>query len=376
MEQYGRCEVLLGGILALLSLAVWSTEAGAQSPAGNQTGQRREVVYDYTRGVDRSLYLEIPGNAECDLSRCEKSAEARQETQQRAYEQAFERIDQSGRIYQSARPYYVEAFEELMEKGSLDVLREDIRFLKAVETFDYRLRRYKFDVTLGVRRVPRLFPELDQLLRRALQKNPGQKEGAEIVFDLTRIFDQLSKNVEFKRGLEELMRSESFKRALRYKDDDTQGFITQIQGYGKGQYSANALIGSIIERAVVPAVRDALKTHRNVTVTCEGGTDRLRITSPLSYAGNGRVTEPGVALSLNSQDGRALNGGIRDNVALSFARGYEGARALAEILGPALSSNKRIELRYTGVGEVADRSGDHPESRRIRFRLSLGPKLQ
>ena len=250
-----------------------------------------------------------------------------------------------------------------------------MRFLKAVETFDYRNQRYKFDVTLGVRLVPRLLPQLDQFFREALARAHVERSENTIIFDLTRIFTDLTQDESFRRALEELLKSDQLRQALRYKDDDTQAFIAQIRGFAVNQYSVNAVIGSIIERAVVPEIRKVLDTRHTVTVTCEGGADRLRFNGTLAYSGKGRVATKGTPLPLDSEEGRPLKDGIRDNLALSFARGYAGAKALAELLGD-LSTNKRVQVRYTGLGEVADRAGNHPESRRIIFRLDLGQKIK
>ncbi len=182
----------------------------------------------------------------------------------------------------------------------------------------------------------------------------------------------------FQGAIRQLLKDEEFHDGLRYKDDDTQIYLrmaggespASLRGYDLGQYSVNSLVGSAIELAVATKVHASLAKHKNIRVICEGSTDALPIRSSYPYTGDGRVGKVGEQLSPGSQDGVALSTGIRDNLALSFVRGYEGLRTLAEVLGPTLKG--RIQLFYAGKGIVAGRG---PESRGIVFRLVLGPEL-
>lgn len=366
------------------ALMLWfSVTATGVAPALSQGSSRaeRRVEYDYSRGVDRSLYLPVHGEAVCDLKTCEQSAQARTVTKDKAYETAFRRIDQMGRAYTLARPHYFEGFHRLTEGKDRSILAQDIVFISAMEIYNYQHREYKYSVELGILKLPRLTPQLEADLARFLGKiEPVQDDGT-VVFDIAAILAELKKDPEFLGRLRSYKDDRKFQDSIRYKDDDTQSFIgtTQgfkvlIHGYDLGQYTINSLIGSIIQGSVAPTVLRELGRRKNLIVICEGATDSLPIKRVLPYRGDGRVGVRSEEISLGVSQGRLLSSGLRNNLDLSFARGYEGARALSQILGPVLKSG-RVQLVYTGIGVSASQSGSQPESRRIVYRLRLGPKL-
>lgn len=372
----------LGAVLTVvLFVAGGVREVGAQGTAPRSQGFDNRVIYDFTRGVDPLLYNIVRGEDSDSLDLCRRDAAARREVKERAYEDAFRKIDAMGRTYRKAQPHYVEGFHRLTDKTDPTILREDIRFIRAAEVYDHKRSQYRYTVDLGIRKLPELMPQLDEQLRRFLDQMAPERDGNEIIFDLNRIVGRLEEDSRFREELERLLRDESFKSSARYKDDDTQRFIdaargsqVQIQGYEPGQYSVNSLIRSIIQRSVAAKIDATLEDYKNVIVVCEGATDALMISGSLQYSGKARVAAVGKRIQPGTQEGVQLSG-IRNNIDLSFARGYEGARALAQILGPKWRSG-RIQMLYTGMGIVATAGGNQPESRRITFRLTLGPKLR
>jgi hypothetical protein len=353
----------------------------AQVPTTGAARAERRVEYDYSRGVDLSLYDTVQGEWVCDLKSCEQSAQARTATKEKAYETAFRRIDQMGRSYTQARPFYVEGFHRLTEGRDRSILAQDIVFITAAEVYDYRHGEYKYSVELGVLKLPRLMPQIEADLTRFLGRVEPLQDDGTVVFDISAILAELKKDPQFLSRLKSYKDDSKFQASMRYKDDDTQGFIRATQGlqvlihsYDRGQYTINSLIGSIIQGSVAPTILRELGRHRNLTVVCEGATDSLSVGGALPYRGNGRSGVKSVEIPLGAAEGRPLGSSLRDNLELSFARGYEGARALSQILGPVLKSD-RVQLAYTGVGVAASRSGDQPESRRIIYKLQLGPKL-
>src|SRR5436305_9905486 len=98
MRRFGRVNFrfCFGGLVLLL----WLGSSWAQE---TRTGTERRKEYDYARGLTLSQYVPVHGEAVCDLKRCQNNAELREETKERAYSTAFQRIDQMGRTYQQAR---------------------------------------------------------------------------------------------------------------------------------------------------------------------------------------------------------------------------------------------------------------------------------
>ena len=366
----------------VIALFVCGAAGGfAQAPAPRGTDAERRVDYDFSRGVDLSLYTLVQGESSCDLKTCEQSTQARAATKDKAYETAFRRIDQMGRSYTLARSHYVEGFHRLTEGNDRSVLAQDIVFIKAAEVYDYRHHEYRYSVELGVLKLPRLMPQIEVDLTRSLGKIPPVRDHDTVVFDVAAMLGALKSDPELLARLRSYKDDRAFQEAIKYKDDDTQSFIgaTQglkvlIQGYDRGQYTINSLIGSIVQASVAPTLLRELDRHRSLTVVCEGATDSLPISRALPYRGDGRSGAKGQELPLTASQGYPLNAGIRNNLDLSFARGYEGIRALAQILGPVLKGG-RVKLIYTGAGVSASRAGDQPESRRITYRIRLGPKL-
>lgn len=362
----------------LLAVASGVAQAPAQAAAARPD---RSIDYDYSRGIDLSLYIQVHGEAVCDLKTCEQSAQARTVTKEKAYETAFRRIDQMGRSYTLARPYYFQGFHRLTNGNDRSILAQDIVFIRAQEIYRYQHHEYKYAVDLGVLKLPRLMPQIEADLTRFLGRiEPLQSDGV-VVFDIAAILAELKKDPEFLARLRSYKDDRRFQASIRYKDDDTQSFIgaTQglqvlIHGYDRGQYTINSLIGSIIQGTVAPTILRELGRRKSLTVLCEGATDSLSISGTLPYRGDGRAGAKGEELPLGASRGRVLSTGLRDNLDLSFARGYEGARALQQILGPVLQSG-RVQLVYTGAGVSASKAGDQPESRRITYKLRLGPKL-
>ncbi len=382
LRRFQSKKIAWGGLLVAPFVVGGIGALQAQSPTASTTGKEVRIEYDYRRGVDMAQYIPVHGEAACGMKICKNNVEAREETKDRAYKTAFERIDQLGRTYSLAREHYLEGFRQLTNSSNPSVLKEDVRFIKATEIYDYKHSEYKYTVDLAVRRVPRLDPQLDVSLKNFLTSNGPKREDGNLIFDLTDILDKLEKDEQFSALLDKIRNDLKGASSFRFKDDDTQIFFNQIsgtevkiQGYEKGQYSVNALIGSIIERSVAVAVQSSLRDYSLVKVVCEGATDRLRISGNIKYSGKARRALPGKQLRLSSEEGTSMGDGIRDNLALSFARGHEGIDALAQMLGPRLRSG-RIELYYTGLGEVAGGSGNHPESRRIRFRVIPGPRIR
>lgn len=378
-KHRGRGALLALAAIFLLQLS--EGDAWAQGTPPKNSGTSTRVVFDFTRGVDPSLYTIIRGEDSCALKVCESSSDARREAKNRAYEEAFSRIDAMGRTYRSARRHYVDGFHRLTDNKDEAILDEDIRFLRAVEVYDHTRDQYRYVVDLGIRRLPHLFPQLDKELLRFLRDLNIKPVDGEIVFDLNEIVGRLERDPRFTEELRRLLAENS--SLMRYKDDDTQRFVStlsggdvKIQGYDPGQYSVNSLIGAIIERSVATKVDSLLdEGYKKVTVVCEGAADALQVRSGIKYAGEGRVGDLGQRLRYGSQGGVPLSQGVRNNLDLSFARGYEGMRALAQILRPRLASG-RLELFYTGKGVVTSAGGNQPESRRITFRLILGSKPQ
>lgn len=369
--------------MMLLVLGLMSPQVRAQKvPSRPADGGERLVDYDFSRGVDLDAYTPVRGEAVCDLAKCENSAEARTRTKEAAYETAFRRIDQMGRTYTLARRYYFEGFNRLTDDGDKSILRQDIVFIKALEKYDYRHREYKYIVDLGVLKVPRLMPELEADLRRFLERIRPVEEDGVLVFDITKILGELKEDREFLDRLQRYKTDKKFQSSIRYKDDDTQSFIgaaqgmeVRIHGYDRGQYSINSLIGSIIQGSVAPWVLRSLGSYKTLTVICEGGTDALKIAGALPYNGAARLGGAGDLVSLSGPAaGQLVGTQIRSNLALSFVRGFEGAQALSEILGPVLKSG-RVQVVYTGAGVVSSEPGDRPESRRIVFKIRLGQRL-
>lgn len=344
-------------------------------------GEERRKDYDYSRGVDLDFYRLVQGEAACDLKICENSAAERTDTKERAYETAFQRIDQMGRTYILARPFYFNGFNRLIDEQDRTILSQDIVFLKAAEVYDYQHSEYKYTVELGVLKLPRLMPQVESDLQRFLSKVQPRQENGLIVFDLATMLAELKADQEFIANMKDYTGDPAFESGISYKDDDTQRFLkaaqgveVKIQGYNPGQYAVNSLIGSIIQRTVAPAVMRYLGEYQSLTVLCEGATDALRITKGISYQGAGRAGSYGTTLFFRDTVGQPLSAGIRNNLDLSFARGHEGMQALSQILGPVLKSG-RVRLAYTGTGVMALQAGDQPESRRITFKIQLGPKL-
>ena len=379
------CRGRRGGLLIAVAMALLLVRlqgsAQAQGAGSRAVGEDKRIVYDFTRGVDPSLYLIIRGEDSDSLSLCASSADARRDVKDRAYSDAFSKIDAMGRTYRRARPHYMESFHQLTDKNDETILNEDIRFLRAAEIYDYKRNQYRYVIDLGISRLPHLVPEIEQELLRFLRGLDVRPKDGEIVFDLNDIVGRLERNDRFTAELRRLLKDEGFRSSMRYKDDDTQDFVigvsgedVKIQGYDPGQYSVNSLIGSIIERSVAAKVDELLdQGYQKVTVICEGATDALPIRSRIEYIGDGRAGKIGQRLRPGSQDGAPLKSrGIWNNHDLSFARGYEGIRALAQILRPRLGSG-RIEYFYTGKGVVAAAGGSQPESRRITFRLIFSP---
>jgi hypothetical protein len=357
-------------------------ECPSSTAQGNShRGAERRIDYNYNQGVDLAFYRLVQGEATCNLQDCEFSAPARTETKDKAYETAFQRIDQMGRTYGLARPYYFEGFHRLLNKEDKSVLAQDVVFLKALEIYDYQHCEYKYTVELGVLKVPRLMLPLEADFKNFLEKIRPRENNGVVIFDLAAILSQLRADPQFLARLRGYKGDPAFESSLHFKDDDTQrflrasqGFQVKIGGYNRGQYNANSLVGSIIQGAVTPTILKYLGQYRSVDVLCEGAADALQITKALDYQGEGRAGAVGEHLPLNSSAGRFLHGGIRNNTDLSFARAYEGIRALEQLLGPAFQSG-RVHLSYTGIGVAASQSGDQPESRRIIFKIQLGPKL-
>jgi len=382
MRIGGIINPLAAAGVAAFVLAMVPAHVCAQAPR-QPAGQGDDVrkVFDFTRGLDPAQYIKVRGEDSGSLDVCRRDADARRQVKSGAFEDAFRQIDAMGRTYRRARPHYSEGLRRLTEQNDQSILREDLRFARAVEVYDHTRSQYRYVLEVWVRRLPDLVPQLDQELGRYLGAARPRVEKGEIVFDLTRIIGQLKNDKSFQSRLKALRGDKKFRSSIRYKDDDTQNFLdvasgvqVKIQGYERGQYSVNSLVGAIIERSVAVEIYKNLDAYRDLTVICEGGTDSLRISSPLAYEGNARVTSRGERLDPRSRQGRPLSSGIRNNIDLSFARGYEGLRALAQILDSALSSG-RIRMFYTGKGIVATQGGDRPDSRQIIFRIVLGPKL-
>jgi len=370
-------QVMLSGLIFTTSQIT-----SAQTVSCTAGGPQKQTKHDFSRGIDRSLYAFTSGESFCPLDKCASSAAAREETRELAFMNAFELVDQMGRTYLLARPYYLEGFRRLLETGDPAILKEDVILLKATETYDTRRCEYKYNVDIAVLKLPRLPHQINSSLRRFLKTIRPKHQANSIALDLSVILVKLSSDRDFAKSLQAASQDMRFRSALRYKDDDTQFIIEALQGrstnipaFARGQYSISAFVGSVVEGAVAPEILGYLEEYARLEVVCAGTTDDLGLAAALRYDGEARMDHIGQKLELKGEGGSPIEPAINSNVGLSFARGYEGSKALAQILGPAMRSG-RITIYYTGHGTSATRPVGSPEHRRIVYTISLGQKLR
>jgi len=379
IERY----VAISGVLLAIAIAAVvlmvgpgitrKTEPREQQGIG---GVDRRIVYDFTRGIDLSSYVIVRGEDSDSLKVCEASADARRTVQKRSYEDAFQKIDAMGRSYSMARPLYIEGFNRLTDSKEQSVLGEEIRFLRASEVYDSTRNQYRYVVDLGVSKSLRLAQELEDALRRALRGYEPRQVNGQSYIDVNEVLGHLKNDRSFQTEVRRRLAEDS--SSLWYQDDDTLRLMRLIGGaplvessiYDPGKYKISALI----LQPVAQEVAAALKHHERVIVVAEGAAEAFSLRSTIPYSGAGRVGKVGELLKFGGQGGLPVSYGIRNNLDLSFVRGYEGIRTLAEMLGPKIHGG-RIELFYTGKGRVADDSSRRPGSRRLIFRIIFRSRL-
>lgn len=217
---------------------------------------------------------------------------------------------------------------------------------------------------------------------QVMQFAPDGQGGGSLTVRVFNIIDLARSNpsvrTELKRGVDRFYALPQAAQRLRLADEYTRTLIEHvrrtgevpIEGFEPGDYGIPSFMVAVLQEVVMPELIAFIQKSRSpVEIASIGHTDDAVVHRPIEYSGCGILTRArGQVIPFDPRTPCRASPYIRNNDQLSFARAFEGAALLHQLLSETPYGN-RIRYTYTGQGST-QASQNRKESRRIIYRIT------